>query len=342
MKIIHREILPSNTKSVHASTIEIWNDHPVFSWFGGSREGAPDVNIHLYNLNDKKETIIIGQREAMPRWNPILVNINEELILFEKAGVFCDRWQTFIHNVTDWDENTTPKEIEAKKLVLPAGLNGPVKSRPVIKLGTMYCGSSVETPYDWTSYIEEFQVGDSSVNFDKRSKPLNVPRKVLYSNPFNGETRRSLGVIQPTLWFDGDKLCAFFRSSGGLNSVYFSERVQNGGEEWWTQPVPTNLPNPNSAVDVATYNGRLFMIWNPSKTDRFPLVVSEIKRTGDAEFKTLDNIVVQDNLTRENFINKGCNSPELSYPYMIENNGKLHITYTYGRSKINYCIVQIK
>jgi len=338
MEIIHREFLPSDTRSVHASTIEIWNGHPVLAWFGGSREGEGDVSIYIYNLNNKKDIIKLGDTDVVPRWNPILVNLGEKIILFEKVGVFCDRWATFIHDITNWDSNTTQKEIRHNQIVLPAGLNGPVKSRPLIKDGIMYCGSSFETIYDWTSYIEEYEIDNGQLIFKNRSKPLIEKEKIIYSNHRSGKTERSLGIIQPTLWSQDDKLYAFFRSSNGLNTIYFSEYLRSE----WSNPIATNFPNPNSAVDVATCNGDLYLAWNPNPHDRFPLMVSKIRRKGKSSaFEVEDEICISNDLDYDNFYKKGCNSPELSYPYLTENDGKLHLTYTWGRKLIEHCVIKV-
>ena len=99
MKIISREFLPTTTPSVHAATMAFFRGHPCYAWFGGSREGAQDVSIHLYNLNGDNKTIIIGN-DGIPRWNPILMPIKDKLFLFTKAGLFCDRWQSFIYDIS--------------------------------------------------------------------------------------------------------------------------------------------------------------------------------------------------------------------------------------------------
>lgn len=345
MKITHRETLPTNTASCHASTIEIWNGHPVFAWFGGTREGNADVCIYLYNLNDDRKMILLGNEEAIPRWNPILVNLGDRLILFEKAGMFCDRWQTFIHDISKWDANIAKKEIRDSQQFLPAGLNGPVKSRPLIKDGRMYCGSSVETIYDWTSYIEEYVISHDGLHYNNRSAPLVAPIRVKYIDSRTGRNMNSLGLIQPTLWNEGDDIFAFFRSSKGLGRIYYTKRYWGrNGRTYWHNPNATSLPNPNSAVDVATHNGNLYLVWNPSENERYPLVVSRIKRNGyaqDVDFSVEDTVIISDEINDDNFIEKGCNSPELSYPYMIEHNGQLHLTYTKGRSYIEYVIIDL-
>jgi len=348
MKILHREFFPTTTPSVHASTICFWKDHMVSAWFGGTREGNPDTAIYLHNLNNDGEVITIGTKDSIPRWNPILVPIGKKLYLFTKAGIFCDRWQSFIHDITDWTNDIPEKEIFATARVLPAGLNGPVKSKPLIvgQEGTprvMYCGSSVETIFDWTSYVEEYTVRkDDTFYFFDRSGPLNVEKKVNYTNPVNGRSERSLGIIQPTLWNDNGNIRMFFRSSRGLEKIYYSENWLGT----WLVPKPTNLPNPNSAVDVVCMNDRLFLVHNPSNLHRYPLVVSEIKMThndhsykdeGSVDLETIDEIEV----TKEIPENISCNSYELSYPYMVGQDGKLHLSYTYGRSKIEYITIEV-
>lgn len=345
MKIEHREKLKVSTKSVHAATIEIWDNHPVFSWFGGTREGSQDTCIYLHNLKNKQETITIGFDDVIPRWNPILVNIGSDLLLFEKAGFFCDRWQTFIHNVSKWDEGITKKEIYQNRKVLPAGLNGPVKSRPLIKGNRMYCGSSFETLYDWSSYIEEYIIEGSDIIFDVRSNPIIEPIKKTYSNHRSGRTETSLGLIQPTLCELNGYMFALMRSSGGLERIYYVSRQMGLDWEYWDSAIKTNLPNPNSAVDVVSYDGSIYLIWNPDERNRFPLVLSKIKMKNrlksEVEFEIEDSILISDELNDQNFIEKGCISPELSYPYMVENDGNLHIVYTRGRNSIEYCIVKL-
>jgi len=350
MEITSRRFLDTPTGSVHAATIEFFNDHPVFAWFGGSREGAGDVCIYLHNLNGDGGNILVGNEDNMPRWNPILFAHNDRLFMFEKSGTFCDRWQTHLHDVTDWDENTDEKHVRQNEQIIPAGLNGPVKTRPVFRDGIVYCGSAVETHYDWTSYIEEYSICPDRVwEYEGRSNPITVPEKDVFINPHNGRPQRTVGIIQPAIWEDekGD-LHAFFRSSRGMGSVYYSKESRGDTiTKRWTTLVPTNLPNPNSGVDVATYEGRLFLVSNPDSTIRQPLVVQEIEKISDTEWKVINEVVVRSSIEEEDRPKivagrrAGCISEELSYPYMIERDGILHLVYTYGRSLIEYCTINI-
>lgn len=342
MKILDRRFLPTTTASVHAASMAFYKGYPVFTWFGGSREGAQDVAIHICNLNNDGKYIVIGDKDIIPRWNPILVPIKDKLILFEKAGTFCDRWQTFVHNISDWPNDITKKEIAEKAFVLPAGLNGPVKSCPLVFDDHLICGSSVETAYDWASYIETYRTNDTMVNsleFISRSNPLHVDTKKNYQDPFSGQTCKSMGVIQPTLWRTGSIIHAFMRSSRGLGKIYYSKGYVGFGK--WGEVVPTNLDNPNSAVDVVYHKDRLFLVHNPDTTYRRPLVLSEITHNGNnngvEEFTVVNQITITEKVD-EKF---SLISSELSYPYMIEHENQLHLVYTYGRSNIEYVTIEI-
>jgi len=339
MQVISRQFLPTTTRSVHASTIEFWNNHPVFSWFGGTQEGGHDTAIYVYNLQNKEDYVVVGDRDTMPRWNPILFAFNEKLFLFEKIGQFCDRWQTFIHEISEWDSNIPSKQIRATAQILPAGLNGPVKTKPLLtKNGNIVCGSSVETFCDWTSYFEFYNIEKDKWVYVDRSDPINLINKVRYTHPLSGRQSISLGLIQPAMWEQDNKLNSFFRSSSGLDVIYYcNSKYKNGVAKHLSKdPQKTNLKNPNSGIDVVFYNNRLFLVSNPSSLYRFPLVIQEIKLVNGL-FEIKDEVIINDNIDE----NSSCISQELSYPYMVENEGKLHLVYTYGRTKIEYCVIEI-
>jgi predicted neuraminidase len=334
MKIKSRRFLDTKTPSVHAASIEFWKGEPVFAWFGGSREGAEDVSTFIDNLNGNN-CVNIGNMDRMPRWNPILFSHEGKLWLFEKAGIFCDRWQTFIYDIGDLKAET----VISSPQVLPAGLNGPVKTRPIVEEGRILCGSSVETFYDWTSYVETYRVNDNGWDFVDRSDPISIKEKRRYSD-FRGQIRNTLGVIQPAIWQDDSGTHSFFRSSSGLGKIYYAEETYTNT---WEGPVETNLLNPNSGVDVVSIDNRVFLVSNPSSSSRAPLTIKEIIKKSDSEWETVNEIVVRDSINEEDkrFNGGSCLSEELSYPYMIEHDGELHLVYTYGRHKIEYCIISV-
>ena len=327
MKIIDRKFLKYFTKSCHAATMAFYQDKPVYAWFGGRREGLADSNIFV-QFGDKVQNF---QSDDIPKWNPILFPYKDQLFLFTKSGIFCDRWNTFLYDLSDifvdcFHINTVAKTI------IPAGINGPVKTKPIVYHNSIYCGSSVETIYDWSSYIEKWTYSeqDKSLKFLDRTPPLCVPKKV-YELEEYGMQYTSLGIIQPSLWIDKHgNLNAFFRSSKGLWKIYHSSCSANGD---WSAPKPTSFDNPNSGVDTVYHKGRLFLVHNPSKTLRNPLVISELS----GSFEVVDEITITEKIDEK----EDVNTLELSYPYLIENNDQLHLCYSYGRKKIEHVIIEI-
>jgi len=341
MKITSRKFLNVVTPTCHASTSVYFKNKSVFAWFGGEREGLPDSTIFIqFGSSSDSKVYMIGADRIIARWNPILFTHRNRLYLFVKSGEFCDRWQTFLYDITDLNSVDISEKKPLVQLI-PAGLNGPVKTKPLVdeETGLIYCGSSVETRYDWTSYIEVFKMDNGKLEFVYRTPPIVAPKQ---SYTKGVSTRHSNGIIQPSLWIDDDrKIHAFMRSSVGLDKIYYSSsnlmKDENdfAGFEW-SKPEPiAHLENPNSGVDTVFYDGRLFLIHNPDSIYRVPLTLSELDPKDN--FKVIDSIVVTDRVPYE----EPTHSKELSYPYMIEKDGTLILTYTYGRTKIEYVRIKI-
>lgn len=331
MKIIDRKFLNVTTPSCHAGTIAIFNNKPVYAWFGGSREGAPDVSVYV-QYDDK---IIVFKYGNIAHWNPILFVCEDNLFLSFKIGKFCDSWANFITNISDiFQSNFDPNK--TKYQIIPAGLNFCTKTKPIVQwdhvngCNTIFCGSSVETIVDWSAYIEIYQIKNGIFEFKYRSRPLTAPKKT-YQDPYYGK-RQTMGIIQPSIWSSNDYFHAFFRSSRGLGKIYYS---CSGGSDYynlgWSDPVPTRFDNPNSGIDIVLIDNRLFLAHNPSDIYRYPLVISEL----DEELNIIDEIVVQDKTEGTTI------TTELSYPYLISDNKNIYCGYTYGRSKIEVVTVSI-
>jgi len=328
MKIIETKSLNVITDTCHASTIAYHpiTNLPVFAWFGGTAEGAIDTAIYI----QYKDDVIKLKKNPLAHWNPVLFAIDNKLFLSYKVGVFCDSWATCIVEITDI-ETVDIKELIKKEQDIPAGLNFCVKTKPIIEHNRLFCGASVETRLDWTSYVETWQYRDDKFEdhfeFLDRSFPLTVKKELYTFQNYNiAYTSKTLGIIQPALWMDKtNKIRAIFRSSRGLGNIYYSE-IYDGAK-----PQSTVFKNPNSSVDIVNVSDRLFMVYNPSERNRYPLIVSE-----------LDNSLnVVDELTVADMPSKDCYSPEFSYPYIIEKNDILHLTYTKERTGIEYVQISI-
>jgi len=315
MKIQVEDLIEVPTPQCHAASIEYFKGGQYISWFGGTHEKHIDCNIFI--SVDSGEPFIL--RKSMrrirsrfaffPRWNPVLFNIKDkDLILFWKEGAFCDSWQGFYSTF-----NITDDKLGSKDHMMPAGIYGTVKNRPVIVGDKILCGSSVETMHDWVCYIEEFSFDKGVLQFKERSTPIFK----------SGGVR----LLQPAIWYT-DKLHALIRSNTGY--IWYWEE----GKE----PVETDVMNPNSAVAVVHHSsGRLYLLYNPDSRCRHPLCMAEISPD---EGKLIKSIKLIDHVASDH--TRTLATTCVSYPYGVETpEGDIDIVYTYGRSKIGFFKINV-
>jgi predicted neuraminidase len=290
--------------SCHASTVvEAEPGQFLAAWFGGSGEGKPDVKIWAARFDGAawSKPEVVAEEPGFPCWNPVLFRSRSgALLLWYKAGPSPMSWTAFARRSADAGRTWGKPE------PLPAGLIGPVRSKPIQRAdGTLLAGSSVESHRAWCCWLERSR--DDGKTW-QRFGPIRVP-----GQPY--------GLIQPTLFEASDgRLVALCRSRG-LGAVCRAESADGG--ETWSDARPTELPNPNSGIDVVrTAAGELFLVYNHTKTFRTPL---NLARSRD------DGRTWQPAATLED------QPGEFSYPAVIQGgDGKLHVTYTWNRRHINY------
>lgn len=297
------------TPSCHASTIVETGRGILAAWFGGTREGDPDVAIFLAHLEgghwSTPEKVLDGVQpdgRRFPCWNPVLCQpLEGPVLLFAKVGPSPERWWGVILESLDDGRTWSPPRR------LPDGILGPIKNKPLtLTGGTLLCPSSTEDPETgWRVFIES--TPDLGRTWT-RSAPLN--------------DGRSLGAIQPTfLTYPGDRIQALCRTRQG--------RI---GESWstdlgrtWSPIVLTERLNPNSGIDAVTLaDRRHLLVSNPTAKGRTPLTVAMAD----------DGKVWRDVLTLED------RPGEYSYPAVIQaRDGRVHVTYTWNRSKIRHLVL---
>jgi len=329
MKLLDIERLQALTKESHASSIVYYKGHRVIAWFGGYQEGM-DCDIWTQLDDQDPVSILTPKKYTNPNslWNPILFTAGDDLLMFFKEGKFCDSWQTFILKC-DIVKN---KLIKRDIATIPAGMNAAVKTKPLQENNLLICGSAVETRNNWTSYIEAYsydkgQLGIAGRSNPIKNKPINVPIK---------------GLIQPALWKEGNTYHALLRSSTDSPFLYHCQSKPDN-PMYWEQAVPVNINNPNSSIDVLRHsNGKLYMAYNPSPSDRIPLVISEFELIDkyDVPFihiKKSIEIKLESNW-QDFFAN--TRTVELSYPFMIENpDGNIEVSYTFCRKEIRVATI---
>jgi predicted neuraminidase len=203
------------------------------------------------------------------------------------------------------DEGISWSSIES----LPAGVIGPVKNKPLLlEDGTLLCGSSIESWRRWGCWIDITK--DLGKTWSK-SSPINLKDDVM-------------GIIQPALFFGAKgKLCLLARS---YDEGTICSAISEDGGKTWSEALPIDLPNPNSAIDaVRLHHGQILLVYNHSTTERTPLNIA-LSNDGGEHWNA--SLVLE-------------NTPgEYSYPSVIQTKDKrIHITYTYNRTHIKHIAI---
>lgn len=302
----------------HASTIaELNNGHLISAWFGGKHERHQDVSIYTSVKKEGRWSVpikvadgVINDTLRYPTWNPVLFNTENRLFLFYKIGPSPSTW---------WGAYKTSEndgETWSKSVLLPTGILGPIKNKPVqLENGRIISPSSVELQ-DGKVWHAHMEISDDSGKTWKKV-PVNLESECK--------------VIQPSIvQFKGGNLKAFFRS----DQDYILESVSGDDGESWSNFTPSKLPNPNSGIDaVSLDNGMFLMVYNP-------LAAGEDWSDGRNKLNlafSKDAENWKDILQLENE-----DDGEFSYPAIIQGeNGQIHITYTYNRKRIKYIGIKL-
>jgi methyl-accepting chemotaxis protein len=307
------------TASCHASTlVETAPDRLVVAWFGGTREGHPDVGIWVARQTADGWTppveVATGvQPDGMryPCWNPVLFQpAAGDLRLFYKVGPNPRTWWGLVRRSVDggatWSE---PERLVAADGAVDASLAGvpvgPIKNKPVLLEGGVILAPSSTEDAGWRVHMERSSDGGRSWHM---------------TGPLNDGT--TIGAIQPSiLRLGGDRLLAIGRTR---QQRIFRVESPDGGRSWGPLTL-TDLPNPNSGTDAVTLaDGRHVLVFNPVEKGRTPLIVA-VSRDGRAW---------TDAVTLES------EPGEYSYPAVIQSaDGRVHITYTWRRTRIAHVVL---
>lgn len=300
----------------HASTICLGPDGKLaVAYFAGDHEKAPNVAIWFSRRENGawSRPVKVADRENIPCWNPVLLPLDDKLLLFYKVGNEIPDWQTFVKESYDFGETWS----EERELVFgDFGGRGPVKNKCIVlKDGTILAPASTEKG-EWNCFVDRSADGGKTWN---RSENVPIDRSKM----------QGTGIIQPTLWQDEDGVVhMLMRSSEGS---IFKSRSENGGISW-SAAQKTELPNNNCGLDVAYMeDGRLVLVYNPVSGNwaaRSPIAFAVSDDNGEtwSEAQILDHVPCEKNEIRAEF----------SYPAIVSAGKDVFITYTWKRKTIAF------
>ncbi|GAB3018181.1 exo-alpha-sialidase [Niabella terrae] len=305
-----------------ASLIELDNGELLCTYFGGTHERHPDVEIRLSRKTKEGKWLppvsvadgVQSAEKRYPTWNPVLFQPKDgPLYLYYKVGPSPAAW---------WGEYKTSTDnghswLAATKFEGP--LLGPVKNKPIqLGDGTILSGSSREDS-GWQAHVERSTDNGKTWQF---IGPLNDGKQ--------------LRAIQPTL----------LRYPDGR--IQMLSRTSNKGQEWiaetwsddkglhWSEMGFTSLPNNNSGIDAVTLkDGRQLLIYNHSTREQEGMghkgrgvINLAVSRDG----KHWEAALVLDYLDEP--------EKQFSYPAIMQTaDGLVHIVYTWNRKRIKHVVI---
>jgi predicted neuraminidase len=320
------QLLPNNTaQSVHSATAaEIPDGRLRAFWYGGSREGAPDVALYTSVYSPKEETWsperAVMTREVAQRHlrrtvrklgNPVAVRDQSGRLCLFFVSVSVGGWAgSAINLMVSEDEGETwgpPRRLVASPFFNISTL---VKGVPLL-----YSDGAIGLPvyHEFVGKFGELLRVDSAGH-------------VVF------KTRLSWGTssLQPVIVPRSDKeAVGLMRYAGDRPNRILIVRTADGGAHW-SAPAKTALPNPNAAIaSVLLANGPLLLAFNNAEENREDLSLALSEDFGDT-WRIAHRFEGDPN-------SPGAPVPEYSYPWIMQDRaGDVHVLYTWGRSRIKH------
>jgi alpha-L-rhamnosidase len=300
----------------HASTIAETPEGLIAAWFGGTKEGNKDVCIWTSRLVNDKWTEPVKVADGVMNdsiryacYNPVLYQVpGGELLLFFKIGPNVAGWTGWMTRSTDNGKTWSKRE------ALPAGYLGPIKNKPILIDGTLWCPSSTER----TGWKVHFELTKDNGHTWTKTDSLNDGKVV--------------SAIQPSIltYSDGRMQILCRSKNRTINESWSNDRGKT-----WLPMAASSLPNNNSGTDAVTLaDGRQLVVYNHVKPDaslpngkgaRTPLNVAISKDGKNWEAA----VILEDSPVSQ-----------YSYPSVIQTkDGLVHIVYTWRRERIKHVVL---
>ena len=302
------------TDSCHSASAATLPDGRLFVvWYGGTREGARDVNIYGATLTPDGRTSeprVLLDRARLSRdvcrsirklGNPVVYAQGERLFLFV-VSVSYGGWSGSSLNVATSDDGGETWSRFRR-----------LRTTPIFNVSSLVRAEAVSRSdggFLLPAYCEFATKYGLALAFDASGRSVDRAKTPIAENA---------QALQPTFVpLTERRALAFLRVDKG--GVGVSESL-DGGATWRSRPrLP--LDNPNASVAAAlTDDGRLVLVGNPGDGGRSRLLVWTADPT---------------DLTRWTEVAELENEPdcEFSYPFVTRWNGELCVVYTWKRKAI--------
>ncbi len=353
----------------HAATlVELQDGRLRAFWFSGSREGAPDVEIHSAVFDpaqgnwgpeekviDREHTERALQRYIAKLGNPVAGRAADGSLWLYYVTVSMGGWAgSSITALRSTDEGTTWSE--PRRLVTSPFLN---VSTLVRNAPFRYDDGTLGLPV-YHEFVTKF---GELLRLDGQSAVLDKQRL----------TPGGSGALQPVLLVQGrNEARVLMRSAGPPPHRAISIITHDAGQSW-TAPEKSPLPNPDSALSaIVLPDGRMLAVLNDVEEgrDELSLVISTDHGASWKEIYQLENqrgqplavdgymeraagLLAQADWTvswasaasRKEYLEslkqqactpQGCRY-EFSYPFLLQTRrGDFHLVYTWNRTFIKH------
>ena len=313
--------LPRPTPSAHASCVLTLPEGDLLvAWFGGSREGAGDVSIHMARLHEGviEDTWVTLTRQRLQELvhrvvrklgNPVLWLDTAGRLHLQVVSVSYGGWSgSAVNHLVSEDQGRTWSW--ARRLVLSPffNLSTLVRTPPLVMedgtIGFPCYHEFVDKWGLWTRITAEGRV-------------LEQVRMQKYEG---GRLQPAVAAIDPT------HAVALLRSASRRHGRVERNETGDGGASW---PQKRSLPiaNPDAAVAmIRLEDGSLLLAANPLESGRGILQL----------FHSLD---AGKSWTPLRIVSRSDEAgAEFSYPFLAQDaEGTIHLSYTHLRQGIRLC-----
>lgn len=319
--IVLEELVFENqlTRDCHASSlIELESGDLLCTWFGGTRESHPDVQIWVSRkpiggLWSEPVPVAKAEEELGGSvFNPVIVQCGGDTLqlYYLSPDINDGRMITSCDGGHTW----------SKSVALDKEFTGPLVNKPLyLADGTILAGGSMEGGPGWRIHVERSE--DQGKTW-MRTPILNDPKE--------------FKLIQPTfLKHSEEKIQLLARSGGKTPDTKIAQCWSEDGGKTWSEVTNTTLPNNNSAIDAVTLtDGRHLLIYNHS--------TREDETCGRKGRGILTLAITEDGVNWEAaaVLEYRTGAVQYSYPAIIQTkDGLVHITYSWHRKRIKHVVV---